>query len=94
MVMGCTFAWDPTKGVGLDGPSIGICEQHHHCYERAKTADKTARIHVKRGWLGGANQYGYGAAVWAQQVGWRHAAWWWARREPMVFGDCKHREPA
>lgn len=85
-----TFAWDPIKGVGIDGPMVVLCHRHLHWTDSIR---KGKRFPVAHGWLGAGNIHGYGSAVWAKAEGWEVAPWYWQRRSHMKFGD-RHREDA
>lgn len=80
-----TFAWDPIKGVGTNGPYAVLCGRHR----RVRARKRPQRIRVVHGWLGGYNQYDYGSAVFRgpELTEWRPSAWWWARRQPCRFGE-------
>lgn len=89
----CTFAWDPVKGVGIDGPWIVLCHRHRTWQERGRVGGGRIRL-VHGGWLGAANQYGYGSAAFSSRTGWKPARWWWRRRSDVVFGQTDRRRDA
>ena len=90
----CTGRWatalpimwshDPTTGASMSGPYVVLCARHRHLAERVRRME---RIKIAHGYLGAANQYGYGAAVWARATGRQPAAWYWARRRRLTFGQ-------
>jgi hypothetical protein len=86
----CTFAWDPVNGVGIDGPWAVFCWRHRRVYYRRHDRNKMERIRVTGGWLGPANEYGYGSCVFRSKTSWKPAPRWWALRTPSEFGQ-RHR---
>lgn len=76
----CLFAWDAVTGDGTDGPHVVLCHRHRG-FVFSVAIKGGARIAVVHGgWLGAANRYGNGTAVYASPTGRRPARWWWARR--------------
>lgn len=84
----CVFAHNPITGESTDGPGVVLCHNHRP-FVWAGRLRKGERIRVVRGWLGAANRYGYGTAVFAREMGWKPAAWWWANRKDLKFGETR-----
>lgn len=76
------WVWDPVKGTGIEGPHAVLCAGHAATFERYRCQ----RIRVVGGWLGAANEYGYGSAVYDAETGWTPAPAWWGHKSDAVFG--------
>lgn len=82
------WQWDPIEGVGVEGPHVVLCRAHANVFARYKSQ----RVRIVGGWLGAANQYGYGCAVWDGETGWTPAPEWWAHRSVARFGAAGRRD--
>jgi hypothetical protein len=83
----CVFWWDAETGDGIDGPHVVLCHRHRSfVYSDAIKSGKRIRV-MHGGWLGDANRYGYGTAVFASRTGVRPALWWWVRRRESSYRD-------
>jgi hypothetical protein len=75
----------------IDGPCIVLCHRHRHLVYRFEgrptVCDGKSRFRVVHGWLGSANEHGYGTSVFAKPTGWRASEWWSSRGKSMKFGE-------
>lgn len=74
----------------VHGPNVVLCHRHRHWLPIG--AGRT-RFRVVHGWLGAANQYGYGLAVFKAKVGWALARWWADRGKVMGFAGMRRDCP-
>lgn len=75
----------------IDGPCVVLCYRHLHWLDRIH--DGKTRFRIVHGWLGSANQYGYGTSVFSAPTGWTAAHWWADRSKAMKFGESRRDCP-
>lgn len=87
------FSHDAVTGDGTDGPWCVLCHRHRW-WTHEKGVRTGRRFPVVHGWLGAANEHGYGTAVYAAESGRQPAAWWWERRRPSPWGGPGRKDAA
>lgn len=73
-------------GASLSGPNLVLCHRHRRWTARVRDLE---RVRVVGGWLGSANEYGYGYAIWSEEKGYAPAREWWAHRRKLTFGESR-----
>jgi hypothetical protein len=81
----------------MDGPTIVLCRRHRHRVYRFEgkpsVCDGKTRFRVVHGWMGSANDHGYGTSVFAARTGWKVAPWWKANAKILKFGESRRDCP-
>jgi len=79
------------NGYVIDGPNLVLCHRHRHWVDGLHLL---RRYRVVHGWLGAANQHGYGHTVYQSRAGGKAASWWWQRSQKRKWGEPSRRDAA